>query len=116
MPNHVMEAYNSKKNTVIAKLVSHKDSKEVELLNELSSLKSRQNHIIPLLDIIPLDDGPIIILPKVTSLSTWLAAHSFPKHQDKKEFMRICHQLIEGIMFIHRHMIVHLDIKPSNLV
>ncbi len=26
------------------------------------------------------------------------------------------HQLIEGVTFLHRHGIAHLDIKPSNIV
>ena len=113
-PAHVVEAYGSK-GKVVAKLI-RKDSNEVKLLKELLSRKSRHNHVIPLLDTIESHLGPIIILPRATSLPTWLASHNSSQDRDKEEFTSICRQLVEGIAFIHRHRIAHLDIKPSNLV
>ena len=38
-----------------------------------------------------------------------------PKGIGKEEAIRIAKQVLEGLIYAHRHKILHLDIKPSNL-
>lgn len=92
-----------------------KHPNELSLLRELSSQKSPHNHVVPLLETIPSSLGQLIILPFATSLSTYAIPSLF-----QGSFGGICielsHELVEGIAFLHRRKIAHLDIKPDNLV
>ena len=101
---------------VIAKLVQ-KNSIELSILQELSSPKlphhrSPHNRVIPLLRTVTcLDSKLYIILPSMNELSmpTFGAVPRF-------EQVRLSHELVEGVAFLHRLGIAHLDIKPDNLV
>ncbi|KAL5480637.1 hypothetical protein ACEPAI_1908 [Sanghuangporus weigelae] len=111
LPSHVLEATSSEGVPVVAKLVHSEDSDELSLLEELNAQRSPHNHVIPLMETLELGlGGFLIILPKKTSIS-----NLSPCVLDC-EFVRLSHQLVEGVAFLHRHKIAHLDIKPDNLV
>ncbi|KAL5524889.1 MAD1_2 [Sanghuangporus sanghuang] len=111
LPSHVLEATSSEGVPVVAKLVRSEDSDELSLLEELNAQRSPHNHVIPLMETVELGlGGFLIILPKKTSIS-----NLSPCVLDC-EFVRLSHQLVEGVAFLHRHKIAHLDIKPDNLV
>jgi serine/threonine protein kinase len=52
-----------------------------------------------------------IFLPEATPLDLGFALGMFRNNVDD-----FGHQLIEGVAFLHRHGIAHLDIKPPNIV
>lgn len=106
-----MEATSPDGKLVIAKL-PRKNSDELSLLRELSSQKSSHNHTIPLLDTVPSNLGRLIILP----LETRLSSYFFPWERVKDGSVQLSRELVEGIAFLHRQKIAHLDIKPDNLV
>jgi serine/threonine protein kinase len=118
LPAHVVEVVCvATQKKVIAKLL-RKKSKELSILQELSPIQSVLNHVIPLVDTIPSPHGHVIILPEATPLSSWLLFLSYPPGtlRPRTEAEQICHELIEGVAFLHQHGIAHLDIKPDNLV
>jgi serine/threonine protein kinase len=56
--------------------------------------------------------GPLIILPRATPIS--VSAFHFGDLKDKG--IQMSRELVEGIAFLHRQKIAHLDVKPGNLV
>ncbi|OCB89793.1 kinase-like protein [Sanghuangporus baumii] len=111
LTSHVLEATSSEGVLVVVKLVRIEDSDELSLLEELNAQRSPHNHVIPLMETLEIGlGGFLIILPKKTSISDLS-----PCILDC-ESVRLSHQLVEGVAFLHRHKIAHLDIKPDNLV
>jgi serine/threonine protein kinase len=97
---------------VVVKLL-RPGSNELLILQHLHSIKSPDNHTIPLLTTFEfdVDVGTFILLPEATPL---VLGFTFGKFcNNVVDFSR---QLIEGIAFLHRHNIAHMDIKPSNIV
>ena len=109
VPSHLAEARAPNGQAVIAKLVS---KNELSFLWELSREKSRQNHVIPLLDAVQSILGPLAILPLAHSLS-YEVLRIVSKDLD---FVQLSRQLVEGVAFLHRKKIAHNDIKLENLV
>jgi serine/threonine protein kinase len=95
---------------VVVKLL-RPDSNELPILQYLHSIKSLDNHIISLLETLKLNVGMFILLPEAIPLDLGFALGMF--RRDVVDFSR---QLIEGVAFLHRHDIAHLDIKPQNIV
>ncbi|KAL5527000.1 hypothetical protein ACEPAF_8729 [Sanghuangporus sanghuang] len=110
LPNHVVQATSSKGERVIAKLVLGGFSNELSFLKQLNTACSSLNHVIPLVETLKSAAGLLLILPKKTPILSL-----FPDILDHKS-MPLSRQLIEGVAFLHRHKIAHLDIKPDNLV
>ncbi|KAL5480150.1 hypothetical protein ACEPAI_1420 [Sanghuangporus weigelae] len=114
LPEHVTGATAPSGASVIAKLL-RKDSNELSFLRELSTRKSPHNHVIPLLATIQSSSGPLIILPRAKALSTNFMHLTF-KNELRGEVWHMSRQLVEGIAFLHRLKIAHLNINPENLV
>ena len=55
--------------------------------------------------------GTFIFLPEATPLDVGFALGMF-----RSKVVDLGRQLIEGVAFLHRHGIAHLDIKPQNIV
>ena len=111
LPDHVVKAQSTDGTYVIAKLVK-KGSHEQYIHYGLSRNKSTLNHTIPLLDIIPSSLGSIIILPYETTLHEIANFDkTFPQIS-----IQLSQELIEGVAFLHKQDIAHLDIKPFNIV
>ena len=82
-------------------------SREVEILNLLSNIKDRASPILPGLQVTHISSAPLyslIVMPRGVEIS------------DTDDFLSLAAQLVSGIMFLHAHNVVHLDIKRRNLV
>ena len=109
---HTMRhAKHSNGTAVVVKLL-YSGSDELRILQRLHSIKSSIKPTIPLLGTIKSNVGTFVILPKATPLD-WFGCGGFA-NEDK--ILDLSHQLIEGVAFLHRHGIAHLDIKPQNIV
>jgi serine/threonine protein kinase len=95
---------------VVVKLL-RPGSNELPILQRLRSIRSPYNHTIPLFRTFKLNVGTFILLPKATPLVLGFALGMF-----RGKVMDFSRQLIEGVAFLHRHHIAHLDIKPQNVV
>ncbi|KAG7085652.1 hypothetical protein E1B28_003198 [Marasmius oreades] len=93
----------------IAKL-GHPD--ELSFLRHLSSTESAQKHTLDLLDTLESRLGQLMILPmhhcldKIDIVNTPLIGWT----------IQLRRQLVDGVAFLHKLHIAHLDIKPSNIV
>lgn len=114
LPRHIVEAKSPKGNQIVAKLV-RKDSAELSLLRELSTQTSLHNHVIPLLDTVPSSLGLLAIIPYLTPLPQIVSLRLFRDRLGDKS-AHLSRELIEGVAFLHRRNIAHMDIKPDNLV
>src|SRR6266403_1901266 len=95
---------------VVVKLLRPR-SNELRILQCLHSIKSRYNHTIPLLETLKLNMETFIVLPEATPLDLGFALGEF-----RGKVVDFSRQLLEGVGFLHRHGIAHLDIKPANIV
>ncbi len=95
---------------VVVKLLRPR-SNELRILQCLHSIKSRYNHTIPLLETLKWNVGTFIVLPEATPLGLGFALGKF-----RGKVVDFSRQLLEGVGFLHRHGIAHLDIKPANVV
>ena len=95
---------------IVVKLL-HPHSNELEILRHLHWVNSPYNHTIPLLEVFELYIGTFILLPEATPLD-----HGFALGKFRSEVVDFSQQLIEGVAFLHRHGVTHLDIKPQNIV
>jgi Protein kinase domain len=95
---------------VIVKLLRSRCN-ELSILEYLSSIDSSENHTIRLLRSFRLDVGTFIVVPKFTPLDIGLMLRRF-----RGKIASLGNQLIEGVGFMHRSGIAHLDIKPENIV
>ncbi|KAF8506311.1 kinase-like domain-containing protein [Gautieria morchelliformis] len=84
---------------------------EVENLEYLKKLGGPAHHIIELLDVLQQDKGKIIVLPQYTPLPLAL-----PLYRDEVTVTSLLQQFLEGVAFMHRHQLAHLDLKPDNVV
>ena len=83
-------------------------SKEAEVLTYLSAIKSPNNHAVKPIAVWKIPSGTYIALPDcgaMLSLYKELAKYLFP----------LSRQLIQGVLFMHEHGVVHMDLKPDNL-
>jgi len=84
---------------------------KLEILQDLQTFNSHQNHTIWLLHVIHSDSTPgdILVMPWQSLLDSFLmgGSHMIVSLQD---------QLLEGVWFLHEHGIAHLDLKPGNVL
>ncbi|KAG8816863.1 hypothetical protein FRC17_000162 [Serendipita sp. 399] len=97
--------------SVILKYVPPRSS-EMEVLKDLNERQGPSNHIIELLDVIYLTTGQMIALPEYVPLPLagigWIPTISI--------ISSLQEQFLEGVEFMHRHGVAHLDLKPDNVV
>jgi serine/threonine protein kinase len=96
-------------NVVVKKL--RPDSNELSILQHLHSFAPSHNYVLPILTALELDVGMFIFVPEGTPLELGFTFKMFSNKG--ADFSR---QLIEGVAFLHRCDIAHLDLKPANLV
>ena len=110
---HTMRhAKQSNGNAVVVKL-PYSGSDELRILHRLHSIKSPINPTIPLLGTVQSNLGTFIVFPEATPLDLGFRLGDFA---NEGEIVGLSLQLIEGVAFLHRHGIAHLDIKPQNIV
>jgi len=113
MPSHIHIVYRPRpEEELIAKKV-REESNELAILTHLNTIQPRSEHVISLLDSFYGQSGPWIILPRMGSISDYLA--NAPQRLESKA-TQVCWGLIEGLAFLHERCIAHRDIKPDNLV
>ena len=95
---------------VVVKLL-RPDSNELPILKYLQSFMPSYNYILPLLATIKVDVRTFILLPEATPLDFGLKWKMFLNNG--VDFSR---QLTEGVAYLHRCHVAHLDIKPQNIV
>ena len=96
---------------VVVKLL-RPGSDELLILQDLHLIKSPDNHTIPLLRTFDLNMGTFIFLLEGIPLDHGFDFRKFPS----SEIENFSQQLVDGVAFLHRHGIAHLDIKPQNIV
>ncbi|KAI0278543.1 hypothetical protein BGY98DRAFT_514528 [Russula aff. rugulosa BPL654] len=96
---------------VVVKLL-RPGSDELLILQDLHLINSPNNHTIPLLQTLDLNMGTFIILLEGTPLDHGFDFRMF----SSREIENFSNQLVDGVAFLHRHGIAHLDIKPQNIV
>jgi serine/threonine protein kinase len=85
------------------------DSRELEILEFLNSIKSDDNYVITLFRSFHLDVGTIIALP----IASPLDCHDFTMPAIALDLMD---QLVRAVSFIHTNGVAHLDLKPNNVL
>jgi len=83
---------------------------EFEIHSFLASIVSPDNHTIPILD--SFSDG----LEKVIVTQERMVLRDAPPQLFKTTRHPLARQFIEGVNFMHRHNVAHLDLKPGNIV
>ena len=84
-------------------------SGELRILEHLVTIKSESNHTTPFLEKIPISRGYILALPYLQPLQEYTAENS-------NNVISLANQFLEGISFLHHHLIAHLDLKPDNVL
>ena len=91
-------------------MLKHVDQEELEIHAFLNSIKSELNHTIPILDEIALDVGMVIVMPEERVLR-FVGDSVFATRGND-----LALQLLEGVQFMHQHLVAHLDLKPDNIL
>ena len=90
-------------------IVKHTHQHEVEVLRRLHGNQStKRSRIIPLLDVI---DERLMVVPLRTPLSQFLDLG--PSSDDVRV---LAMQFLEGVAYLQRSSVAHLDLKPDNIV
>ncbi|KAL5512136.1 hypothetical protein ACEPAG_3657 [Sanghuangporus baumii] len=96
--------------TFVAKV--SRRSGEKQILEYLHKKDRKGNHVIPFMSTISSNLGTMVLLPIRYPVRRLLES----RHQPSQMFTNFAEALINGVAFLHRHLVAHLDIKPDNLV
>ena len=91
-------------------MLKYVESHESKIHSFLCSVKSACNHTVPIIDEVELDNRKVIVMPRETVLSGVLDQVFETSGND------LAHQFLEGVHFMHRQCVAHLDLKPSNIL
>ncbi|KAL5478636.1 hypothetical protein ACEPAI_1913 [Sanghuangporus weigelae] len=96
--------------TFVAKV--SRRSGEKQILEYLHKKDRKGNHVIPFKSTISSNLGTMVLLPVRYPVRRLLEFGLQPSQM----FTNFAEALINGVAFLHRHLVAHLDIKPDNLV
>ncbi|CAL1706166.1 unnamed protein product [Somion occarium] len=112
----IIDAVRTSDGTEVAlkKLQSSTGWRELEIARLFSSEPRRsdlRNHCIPILDIIELpgEDISILVMPKLMHVNR-------PKWRTVGEILEFCEQTIEGLQFMHEHLVAHRNPTCKNIL
>ncbi|KAF8510184.1 kinase-like domain-containing protein [Hysterangium stoloniferum] len=109
----LMGGYDRYQRFVVLK-IALSNSNEVAIIQRLSGHNARQdvnNHTIPVLDILPAGECTIIVMP------AWeLTLRQCVPVARIKDFISIAIQCFQGLEYMHKQRVAHLDIYPSNIL
>ena len=116
LPPNIRNVYRSTDVTrtgLVAKYVE-KQSNELEVLEYLRTIRPQSLRIITLIDTVRTNTGTWAILPQMRIFgdNLYVCSHSLLHGK----YAQFGWDLIEGLAYLHKHGIAHLDIKPDNLV
>ena len=80
------------------------NSDELAIHSFLDNVKSQRNHTIPLLDEVALETRTIIVMPDERVL------RYVPDSIFKASGNDLAHQFLEGVRFMHKNKVAHLDL------
>ena len=66
--------------------------------------------------IIPITTSFPHTIGRIIAMEEHLVLSSAPSDLFKTAGFRLAHQFLQGVQFIHRHQVAHLDLKPDNIV
>ena len=96
---------------VALKLIQPDNMNKLTILEHLQTFQSQRNHTIKLLHVIHSDHiADIIVMPWQSPLNVFLCHYA---SLDMVVLLRF--QIMEGVWFLHEHLIAHLDLKPANI-
>ncbi|KAH8925062.1 kinase-like protein [Atractiella rhizophila] len=98
----------------IVKIVESPEFEETAIHRSLARIDDRRNHTIKIVEVLECEGDQLLILP----LGVPLCDLSFKLGNRFNSTLAIslCHQLIDGVGFMHSQGFAHLDLKPDNLV
>jgi serine/threonine protein kinase len=109
---HIASAENHLHEKFVLKIIGHE---ELDFMNYLSSpqmLLDPRNHTVPFLHVTGIGHGKsIIAMPKLLPLND-IPLFSLRSMQ----CYNLIRQLVEGFTFLHRHGVVHMDLKSANII
>ncbi|KAJ7649360.1 kinase-like domain-containing protein [Mycena polygramma] len=97
---------------VVLKMVKW-PSNEVYIAEFLTDHPGANKHVVPVLEVIIMpDDGrrAFMVMPRMRQ------CNENPDFETVGEVMEFVQQVLEGLVYLHRHNIAHRDICPNNLV
>ena len=94
-------------NSVVLKLV---EARELAIHSFLNSVKSRDNHTVPILQEVVLGTKAIIVMPDELVLP-YVANSVFETSGND-----LASQFLAGVRFMHQQNVAHLDLKPDNIL
>ncbi|KAH8929368.1 kinase-like protein [Atractiella rhizophila] len=74
----------------------------------------RRNHTIKIIEVLECEGDQLLILPLGIPLRD--LSFKLGTHFNSTLAISLCHQLIDGVAFMHSQGFAHLDLKPDNLV
>lgn len=92
-------------------------SKEIDILRYLKASGAEINHVVCMLDEVPVPDGRSTLLLRQEGEHLGHRLRIMPKHSFSSENLKkTIKQLVDGLAFLHHDALVaHLDIKPENI-
>ncbi|KAI5988876.1 hypothetical protein EDC04DRAFT_2912387 [Pisolithus marmoratus] len=91
------------------KFVETARQREVKILQFLSGIQSPMNHTISGVGFWPVQGGTMISMPVAGARLTSL-------EKPNEHLWSAASQLVEGVAFMHAHLVAHMDLKPENII
>ncbi|KAH9847021.1 kinase-like protein [Lenzites betulinus] len=108
----VIDARRTEDNELVAIKEIRRDSQEQYIVQFLSTIKNSANHAVPVYAILPDPLDPhlaFMVMP-------FLRPCNDPDFTTIGEVVEFIDQIIEGLVFLHRHRIAHRDIAFANIM
>lgn len=91
------------------KFVPSSNAKEVSTLRFLADIYADDNHVVRPKSFGSVEGGTVVLMPSLGDHLTEYPMLGAQLHS-------IVQQLVEGVSFMHKHGVAHLDLKPQNVL
>ena len=111
-PENIAKAM--KDGQVVALKILDPSTEELAILRAIQRHGPNSNHMIKLLDVLSSDgvSDDIIVMPWLSPLDD----HTEDPNEDPDVMESFIVQFLEGVCFLHKNNIAHLDLKPRNIL